>query len=72
MSEQLHAVEAGAAMPVPGRLADRLHAELVRHGHAMHEQPDGSLVIFHWGMPRYCADIGALARFARQVGAHHG
>ena len=51
-----------------------LIARLARAGHLVHEGSEHSFTVVHprWGMSRYCADFGALQRFARTVGAQHG
>jgi hypothetical protein len=51
-----------------------LIARLARAGHLVHEGSEHSFTVVHprWGMSRYCADFGALQRFARTVGVQHG
>lgn len=46
-----------------------LVAALALRGYAAHQLAEGGFVVCRWGLHRVCADLPALAAFARQVGA---
>lgn len=46
-----------------------LIAALAMRGYAAHQLTEGGFVVTRWGLHRFCADLPALAAFARQVGA---
>jgi len=56
----------------PGKPVETLKAKFALAGHQVHEGSNDDFIVTRWGMSRYCADIGALRRFARVVGVNHG
>jgi len=55
-----------------GKALATLKAKFALAGHQVHEGSNDDFIVTRWGMSRYCADIGALRRFARVVGVNHG
>jgi hypothetical protein len=62
-----------APEPPPGRAVDKLKADLAARlalqGHALLEMADGTYLVHRWNLSRPCANLQAVAEFARRIGA---